>query len=168
MPGTMPTVDTVTWRHPSPPSSFPAILRMASRTASRFSIGSPMPMKTRVCSLRAELFASRRSARNWRTISPAVRFRSNPSFVDAQKSHPIAQPTWEEMHPAARSSRKSGMSTDSTALPSPSRTRSFTVPSPESWRTAASGRDPAPDSSRSRDRGTGRTRPPRGEAESWA
>ena len=89
----IPTVETVIWRQPSAPSSFGAIRSMAASTASRLSIGSPMPMKTTVCSLRPVLAASRRSAKNCSTISPALRLRSKPVLVVAQKSQPMAQPT---------------------------------------------------------------------------
>jgi hypothetical protein len=82
--------------------------------------------------------ASRRSARNCSTISPAVRLRSKPVFVVAQKSHPIAQPTCDERQPAARSGRKSGISTDSTVRPSARRSSSLVVPSLATWRTANS------------------------------
>ena len=137
MPGTMPTVETVICRQPSAPSALSARRRTAVRTASRLSIGSPMPMKTRVCSLRPTAFASRRSARNCSTISPAVRLRSKPVFVVAQKSHPIAQPTCEERQPAARSARKSGISTDSTVRPSPRRSSNLVVPSAATCRAAS-------------------------------
>jgi len=105
MPAITPTVEIVTCRQPRPPRPFAAIRSTAASTASRLSIGSPMPMKTKVCKRRPAARASRRSARNCSTISPLLRLRSKPVFVVAQKSQPIAQPTCEETQPAARSGR---------------------------------------------------------------
>ena len=34
----------------------------------------------------------------WSSISPAVRSRTFPATVLAQKAQPMRQPTWEEMH----------------------------------------------------------------------
>ena len=76
------------------------------------------------------------AARRWRncsTISPAERLRTRPPRALAQKSQPMAQPTWEEMQAAARSGRKEGMRTDSTFWESSISMRSFSVPSELVW-----------------------------------
>ena len=99
-------------------------------------MGSPMPMKTMVRSVRPRAAASRRRTRNWSTISPEVRLRSNPALPVAQKSHPIAHPTCDDTQPAALSALWAGMRTDSTEWPSESRMRSFAVPSADTWRAA--------------------------------
>ena len=78
MPGTIPTVEMVTCLQPSAPSAGSAMRFTAASTFRRFSIGSPIPMKTTVRSVRPAVRASRRSRMNCSTISPAVRFRSKP------------------------------------------------------------------------------------------
>ena len=48
--------------------------------------------------------AERRAARTTcSTISPALRWRSNPACPVAQKPHAIAQPAWLDTHTVSRS-----------------------------------------------------------------
>ena len=61
------------------------------------------------------------------TISSAVSDRTSPLLPLAQNAHPIAQPTWLEMHCVRRPC--AGMTTVSTELPSASPSSSFVVPS---------------------------------------
>jgi hypothetical protein len=88
----------------------------------------------RVLSLRDEASDCSRSLRNWSTISLAMRLRSSPDFVLAQKSQPIAQPICDDTHPAVMLSRKVGIRTASAVPPPAKPSRSLTVPSPLTWR----------------------------------
>lgn len=56
----------------------------------------------------------------------------------AQKSQPIAQPTWDDRQPAARSGRSPGISTASIVAPSRQRSSSLTVPSADAARRTSS------------------------------
>ena len=75
------------------PSGWFTISRNFS-TASRLSIGSPMPISTMLEMGAPESFWTKITCSS---SSPGVRSRTFPAMVDAQKAQPIRQPTWEEM-----------------------------------------------------------------------
>ena len=95
MPGTTPQVDRLIWRMPmfSPSGWFTS--RRKRSTLSRLSRGSPIPISTILEISRPE---SSWVNSTWSSISPAVRSRTFPATVLAQKAQPMRQPTWEEMH----------------------------------------------------------------------
>ena len=64
-------------------------------TVSKLSRGSPMPMST-MLEMGAPLSIWVNST--WSIISAGVRSRTLPARVEAQKAHPMRQPTWQEMH----------------------------------------------------------------------
>jgi hypothetical protein len=74
--------------------------RAAASTSSKFSIGSPMPMKTQwsIASIRRKYSA-------WSRISDAVRFLPNCIWPVAQKVQVSGQPDWEETQIDRRPSR---------------------------------------------------------------
>ena len=74
----------------------------------------------------ARRFAAKQAC--W-TISAEVMFLRKPAAPVAQNPHRSGHPTWEEMHRVRRLS--SGIRTLSTASPSSSRKRNFSVPSAE-------------------------------------
>ena len=72
--------------------------RVAFRTLSRFSSGSPMPIITTFNreSVAPDRFPGQHTS-TWPTISPAVRFRSRPIRAVRQNLQSTGQPTWLEM-----------------------------------------------------------------------
>eukprot|EP00962_Isochrysis_galbana_P012772 scaffold3617_cov119-Isochrysis_galbana.AAC.8 len=92
--GDGPTVETDTlvrasWKH-----SWSVRRRTARRTAAGLLSGSPMPMKTTLCSLGMPRSAITRWARaTCATISSAERLRMRPILPVAQKTQPREQPT---------------------------------------------------------------------------
>ena len=90
MPGTHPTVDTPVRRCVTPMSGS---RRHAPSTASRFIIGSPIPMKTAWFTA-----PMRRKCSAWSRISPAVRLRPKRIAPVAQKVHVSGQPDCELRH----------------------------------------------------------------------
>ena len=97
IPGTQPTVETVVWAFEIPASGSRS---QAPRTASRFIIGSPIPMKT------AWLTAPRRRKwRAWSTISDSVRLRPKLIRPVAQKVQVSGHPDWLERQTERRPSR---------------------------------------------------------------
>ena len=74
--------------------------RAAASTSSRFSIGSPMPMKTQWLT-----GSIRRKCSAWSTISDAVRLRPKRICPVAQKVQVSGQPDWEETQIDRRPSR---------------------------------------------------------------
>ena len=101
MPGTTPDVETVTFRAASRGAPSSVSRPIAASTASRLSIGSPMPMKT---TLRGgdPAGAAARATRYCRTISPAVSWRVKPRVAVAQNRHWRVQPAWLETHTVLR------------------------------------------------------------------
>ena len=97
MPGTQPTVETPVRRCVMPTAGSRAA---ASRTASRFISGSPMPMNTRWSS-----GSMRRKCRTWSRISDALRLRPNFIVPVAQNVQVSGQPDWEETQTERRPSR---------------------------------------------------------------
>ena len=97
MPGIQPTVETVVRRCVMPTSGS---RRQAPSTASRFIIGSPIPMNTRWSTS-----SMRRKCSTWSRISDAVRLR--PYFIApvAQNVHVSGQPDCEDRHSERRPSR---------------------------------------------------------------
>ena len=75
----------------------------ASRTRSRFSSGSPMPMNTMFVSRLPSSASDRAAWRTWSRISAVSRSRSKPSSPVAQNGQPTAQPACDEMHSVCRS-----------------------------------------------------------------
>ena len=73
-------------------------IRIASVRWSRLSSGSPIPIYTilprRLCSMLLSLLMTS----TWATISPAVKFRTNPPLAVKQKLHPTLHPTCVETH----------------------------------------------------------------------
>mmetsp|Transcript_29603 Transcript_29603/g.74030 ORF Transcript_29603/g.74030 Transcript_29603/m.74030 type:complete len:259 (-) Transcript_29603:69-845(-) len=127
--GTRPTVEMVMWREPIPRSL--RIRRTASITASKLRNGSPIPMKTTLLSRSPRDLSSMAKRAACSKISSEVSWREKPICPVAQKVHPIAQPTCDEMH-AVRLKSSYGMRTDSMSAPSPSLHSLLTVPSCES------------------------------------
>ncbi len=147
MPGTQPTVEMAMRRAEMPMPSGWLIVPQASSTASRFCIGSPMPMKTTLVS-RAPCDSDSRPARTtWSTISDAVRLRPGPIAPVAQNLHPSAQPTWLDTHTVRRPSA-CAIRTASTTAPSTARRPHFTVPSRDSTRASGVRAQNGSDSSR--------------------
>ena len=106
--GTIPAVETVTWRLEKLGPSSESRTSRAALTLSKLWSGSPIPMKTRLVSGRGGEPSSssirRRLARaTWSTISPEVRFRASPIVPVMQKVQPTAQPTWVETQRVFRS-----------------------------------------------------------------
>jgi hypothetical protein len=131
MPGTCPTVQTVSlsWANASPPGSVST--RSAGSRPSRLSSGSPMPWKTTASARLPDKVAS---ATTWPTISAAVRLRSSPMAPVSQKVHARAQPTCVETQSDLRP-RPIGSETLSMTRPSSSRSARFrTAPFPVSSR----------------------------------
>jgi hypothetical protein len=60
-------------------------------------------MKTTFESRRPVCFAATRARTTCSTISPVVRWRSNPAWPVAQNPHAIAHPAWDETHTVERS-----------------------------------------------------------------
>ena len=87
-------------------------------------MGSPMPMRTMLETGSPESF---RTKITWSSISPAVRSRTFPARVEAQKAQPMRQPTWEEIQTVFP--WWYCIKTDSMQFPSASSQRYFTVPS---------------------------------------
>ena len=96
IPGIQPTVEIVVRRFVIPTSGS---RRQASRTASRFIIGSPMPMKT-AWSMRS----ARRKWSAWSMISDAVRLRPNFIWPVAQNVHESGHPDCDDRHSERRPS----------------------------------------------------------------
>ena len=96
--------------------------RAAAITASTFSIGSPMPMKTTwsIGSIRLKCSA-------WSSISHGVRLRRNCIWPVAQNVHVSGQPDCDERQTERRPSRKR-ISTASTGWPSRVWKSALTVP----------------------------------------
>ena len=92
--------------------------------ASRFCIGSPIPMNTILSRVPASFSINRNSS----TISLAVRFLPSPRVPVWQNAHPMAQPAWHETHAVFLPSR-SVRRTVSIALPSCKVICSLIVPS---------------------------------------
>jgi hypothetical protein len=111
------------------PSLLVAISNAGNRL-SRFARGSPIPITT-IWLNRSSAGNKRCSTRICSMISPVVRLRSTPSSPLAQKTHPIAQPTWLLMQIVRRTPSRN--STHSTAFPSLSLNSSFSVPSFAFW-----------------------------------
>lgn len=86
--------------------------------------GSPMPIMT-MPSMRSPVSIC--AMRTCPISSPAVRSRTLPPMVDAQKRHPMRQPTCEEMQTVLPCLYF--ITTASTQLPSASPNRYLTVPS---------------------------------------
>ena len=97
IPGIQPTVEIAVRRCVMPMSGR---RRQASRTASRFIIGSPMPMNTQW-----SIASSRRKWSAWSTISAAVRLRPNFIWPVAQKVQVSGQPDCEDTQIDRRPSR---------------------------------------------------------------
>jgi len=97
IPGTHPTVEIVVWRCETPT---PGSRRQAASTASRFIIGSPMPMKTTWSTS-----SMRRKCSAWSRISDAVRLRPNLIEPVAQNVHVSGQPDCELRQSDRRPSR---------------------------------------------------------------
>ncbi len=97
MPGTQPTVEIPVRRLVIPTSGR---RRHASITASRFIIGSPMPMNTAWST-----FSMRRKNSAWSRISEAVKLRPNFIWPVAQKVQVSGQPDCEDRHSERRPSR---------------------------------------------------------------
>ena len=76
---------------------------MDSRTRSRLSSGSPIPMYTTLVRCFSSAASRRAALRTWSTISAVSRSRSIPSSPVAQNGQPTAQPAWELMHSVWRS-----------------------------------------------------------------
>jgi hypothetical protein len=76
---------------------------VAAQTASRFAIGSPMPMNTMLLTRRPTARARCAARTTCSTISPTVRCRVKPACPVAQNPHPIAHPAWLLTHTVARS-----------------------------------------------------------------
>ena len=93
-------------------------------TLSRLSSGSPMPIKTILEMGSPESFWAKIT---WSRISDGVKSLTLPAIVDAQKAHPIRQPTCEETQTVLP--WWYCMTTVSMQLPSSSCHRYFTVPS---------------------------------------
>src|SRR5205814_1459015 len=108
----------------------------ALSTASQLSSGSPIPMNTTLVG--ASSGSSRITSRTWAAISAALKLRRNPIRPVAQNTQPNAHPTCDEMHSVRR--LPSGISTDSTASPSPRSQRYFSVPSAERCRAESASR----------------------------
>ena len=87
-----------------------------------------MPMKTTWVS-RAPGSSVARAAHTCPTISPAVRFRTNPIVPVRQNAQPNPHPTWVETQSVRRS--PSGMTTAWIFRPSDSRRSSLALPSRE-------------------------------------
>ncbi len=97
MPGIQPTVEIVVRRWVMPRSGRRS---QAASTLSRFSIGSPMPMKTQW-----SIASIRRKCSAWSTISEALRLRANRIAPVAQNVHVSGQPDCEETQIERRESR---------------------------------------------------------------
>ena len=96
-PGSQPTVEIVVRRCVIPRSGS---RRAASSTLSRFSIGSPMPMKTQWSTA-----SIRRKWSAWSRISEAVRLRPKRIAPVAQNVHVSGQPDCDETQIERRPSR---------------------------------------------------------------
>ena len=96
-PGSQPTVEIVVRRCVIPTSGS---RRAASSTASRFIIGSPIPMNTQWVS-----GPERRKCSAWSRISDAVRFRRKRIWPVAQNVQVSGQPDCDEMQSERRPSR---------------------------------------------------------------
>ena len=130
IPGTQPTVEIAVRRFVIPASGRRA---QAARTASRFIIGSPMPMNTAWSTA-----VMRRKCRAWSRTSEAVRLRPNVIWPVAQNVHVSGQPDCELRQSEWRPSRYR-MRTASTGRPSRRvRKSAFTVPSRDSAWSASS------------------------------
>ena len=79
--------------------------------------------------LAREFRPNRSQRRTWRRGQATFTIEIGPCRVDAQKSHPMAQPICDETQPAARSGRCEGIKTVSTAPPAANSSSSLTVPS---------------------------------------
>ena len=97
MPGTQPTVEIAVRRGVTPISGSRS---QAESTASRFIVGSPMPMKTTW-----SIASARRKCRAWSRISSAVRLRPNFICPVAQKVQVSGHPDCEETQTERRPSR---------------------------------------------------------------
>jgi len=97
MPGIHPTVEIAVRRWVTPMSGR---RRHAPSTASRFIIGSPMPMNTTL-----SMSSTRRKCSAWSRISDVVRLRPKRIVPVAQKVQVSGQPDWEERHTERRPSR---------------------------------------------------------------
>ena len=106
-PGMMPTEETVMRLGLQPRPQSEVRMLQTARTASRLSMGSPMPMKTTLVSC-----SNSGMEKSWLRMSPADSEPWKPCCPVTQKRQPILQPTWHEMQRVARSS--SGMKTVST------------------------------------------------------
>ncbi len=62
-----------------------------------------MPMNTTLLSRRPARLARAAASTTCSTISPAVRWRSNPAWPVAQNPQAIAHPAWLDTHTVARS-----------------------------------------------------------------
>ncbi len=129
MPGTTPTVETVTCRSPRP-TALGSVSRCSAPNVLRsFASGSPIPMNTTLVSRRGVVEGSRGAERlphrTWAAISPAVRLFCSPICPVAQNPHPIAHPDCVETQTVARS--RYPMSTVSMTWRPPSRSRALRV-----------------------------------------
>ena len=124
MPGTWPTVDSVTRRGEKASPLGSVAMRTKRATASKLCSGSPMPISTR---LRGRWPCSRSAASTCATISSVVRLRSSPPRAVRQKAQSIAQPTCVDTHWVSRP--WPGISTVSTRLPSGMASSILRVPS---------------------------------------
>jgi len=137
MPSVRPTVEIETRLAATPAPLRSQRISTASSTASRLSMGSPMPMKTRlrISKPRAPapsngLSTRCRAANHCATISRAARCRMSPICAVSQKVQPMAQPTWlltqsvrEKPPPACGM----GITTDSVSSPPPTSSVNLTV-----------------------------------------
>ena len=112
IPGTIPLVESVTCFGEIRSPSGSSMIRTAAITGSKFSSGSPWPISTIfVCGVSCALCSSSGKS-TCAKISPAVRFRINPSCAVRQKWQSTAQPACVEAQIVCRPSL--GMNTAST------------------------------------------------------
>ena len=109
MPPGSPDVHTVIARASMPKAHGSVSTAIASSTASRFAIGSPIPWNTTPCT--RPVWSRARTTRTCSTISHAARLRVSPSRPVAQNAQASAQPTCELTHTVKRPSRSSGIRT---------------------------------------------------------
>ncbi len=93
--GTRPQVERLMLRMPMFTPCGQEMIDRKSITLSKLSSGSPMPIST-MCETRSPVSAM--TAYISPAISPAVRFRTRPPCVEAQKRHPMRQPTCVDTH----------------------------------------------------------------------
>ena len=134
IPGTQPTVEIVVRRWVTPRSGSRS---QAPSTASRLSIGSPMPMNTQW-----SIGPRRRKCSAWSRISDADRLRAKRIEPVAQKVHVSGHPDCEDRHTERRPSRKR-ISTASSGCPSRGREQGLdgAVARPAAWPSSSQARE---------------------------